>query len=68
MNSEYYTLDELDRARVDAVIEDAKRAARATSTHYGKVEYYAYPHGSGGIAWGINGGTHGFNTKRGVKP
>jgi hypothetical protein len=68
MNAEYYTLEPLDKARVDAVIEDAKRVGKMTNTHYGKVEYYAYPHASGGTAWGINGGKHGFNVKRGVMP
>jgi len=68
MNDEYYTLGPLDKARVDAVIEDAKRTGRMARTHYGKTEFYAYPHRSGGTAWGINGPKHGHNVKRGVMP
>jgi hypothetical protein len=31
-----------------------------------KIEVYAYPHGSGKVAWGINYLVTGLNTKRGI--
>lgn len=67
-NREYGTLDRDQRREVDGVIEEARQAGQMARRILGDTEYYAYPHGSGGTAWGINGGSKGFNVKRGVKP
>ena len=67
-NSEYATLRGEQRQLVDGVIEEARQAGQIAWRIIGDTEYYAYPHGSGGTAWGINGGPLGFNIKRGVKP
>jgi hypothetical protein len=67
-NREYQTLRGEQRQLVDGVIEEARQAQRMARRVFGDTEYYAYPHGSGGTAWGINGGPRGFNIKRGVKP
>ncbi len=64
MNDEYRTLSRVDKARVDAVIADAKRSGAQASTTYGTRQYYAYPHPGGGYSWGIDDP---INVKRGVK-
>lgn len=64
LNDEYFTLDAIDKARVDAVIADARRARKRTSTAYGRRDYYAYPHPGGGYAWGIDDP---YNIKRGIE-
>lgn len=63
LNDEYFTLDQVDKARVDAVVADAKRAGKRTNTTYGTRDYYAYPHPGGGYSWGIDDP---INIKRGV--
>ncbi len=68
LNAEYKTLSPDQRAKVDAVAQEAKRAGAITRKMDGATEYYAYPYPGGGTSWGINGGADGFNTKRGVKP
>jgi hypothetical protein len=67
-NREYHTLRGEQRQLVDGVIDEARQAGQMARRLIGDTEYYAYPHGSGGTAWGINGGPRGFNIKRGVKP
>jgi hypothetical protein len=67
-NREYATLRGEQRQLVDGVIDEARQAGQIARRVIGDTEYYAYPHGSGGTAWGINDGPRGFNIKRGVKP
>ena len=57
----------LSEADIEAVIADCRRSGKRAETKYGTIEYYSYPHALG-TAWGINGGKHGHNVKRGIMP
>ncbi len=45
-----------------------KHRSRQTETLADGSEVYAYPHGGGGIAWGLNAGDSGLCIIRGIRP
>ena len=68
LNAEYRTLSAEQKRMVDAVIAQVRQTGKSVRTDYNGADYYGYPHGSGGVAWGIDGGQFGLNIKRGVEP
>jgi hypothetical protein len=68
MNDEFGKLDVTTKAAVERAIAECKTSGeRVRRPHGVDGEVYAYPHGSGGIAWGYNGPPQGFNIARGVR-
>ena len=68
LRAEYRTLAPDQKRMVDAVIAQVRQTGKSVRTDYNGSDFYGYPHGSGGVAWGIDGGQFGFNIKRGVEP
>lgn len=66
MNEEWQKLDAETQIAVRAVIDRARKEQAHIAEPFRDGEIYAYPHGSGGIAWGVNGRPDGFNIARGV--
>jgi hypothetical protein len=65
MGDEFDVLD----AETQAVVRRAVELAREHETWsepFRTGDVYAYRHPGGGIAWGVNGGAHGFNIARGI--
>ena len=64
---EFDGLDAVAKAAIRAIVERTiqDRQARAEVLQDGR-DIYCYPHGSGGIAWGLNGGPFGINQARGI--
>ena len=67
MSKEYAQLPLETQHAVDEVIDEAKRTRSRVSHPHKTGDVYAYPHPGGGIAWGVNGGEHGFNTNRDIR-
>lgn len=67
LNAEYRTLAPDQKRMVDDVIAQVRQTGKSVRTDYNGSDFYAYPYGSGGAAWGIDGGQFGFNIKRGVE-
>lgn len=67
-NEEYKDLSGDRKRRVDAAIDHTEKTGNTVNDTQGGEEVYTYPHPGGGTAWGVNGGKHGFNVKRGVVP
>jgi hypothetical protein len=65
MNNEYFTLTREQKRQVDAVIAESRDTNGTAKRTVGGAEFYAYPHASGGTAWGIDDP---INIKRGVMP
>jgi hypothetical protein len=65
MNDEYLTLTREEKRHVDAVIAESRHTKSTARREVGTAQYYAYPHGSDGTAWGIDDP---INIKRGVMP
>jgi hypothetical protein len=69
LDHEWNCIDAETRAAVQKVIDECRRTGRMARAGHGEDgSVFAYPHASGGIAWGFDGGPFGFNAARGVKP
>ena len=65
---EFKRLDTGQRAAVEQAIAAAReQGGRQAVELPGGAEAYAYRMARGRIAWGVNGGEHGFNIARGVR-
>ena len=67
MSNEYTRLPLETQRAVDKVIDEAKKTRSRVSHPHKTGDVYAYPHPGEGIAWGVNGGEHGFNTNRDIR-
>ncbi len=66
LNEEWQRLDKETQAAVSAVIEAARQTGLRSGEPWQEGEVYAYPHASGGIAWGVDGAAG--NLHRGIMP
>jgi hypothetical protein len=67
MNSEFEALNPDQRTAVeDAIALVRAHGGRRSISLRGGGEAYAYPHPGGGVSWGFNRGSDGFNIARGV--
>jgi hypothetical protein len=64
----YATLPADQKRMVDAIVAQSRQTGIQTRTDYNGPDFYAHPHGSGGTAWGVDGGPNGWNVARGVMP
>lgn len=62
---EFFYLTKTHQQNVTTVVNTARIKGEATQQFEGG-NAYAYKHGNGGIAWGVNGGEHGFCIARGI--
>ena len=67
LTSEMNKLTPEQRMVVRACIEAVRDCKRHFSEPAPGGEAYAYPHFSGGVAWGFNGDGDGFNIARGIE-
>lgn len=65
MGDEFDEIDGETQTIVRRVIEKA-REHETWSEKFRTGDVYAYRHPGGNIAWGVNGGAHGFNIARGI--
>jgi hypothetical protein len=65
MGDEFDELDAETQAVVRRVVEKARTEA-AWRELFRTGDVYAYKHASGNIAWGVNGGSQGFNIARDI--
>lgn len=64
---EFNRLTPAQAASIKAVIAMARKQGGRHSLNLADgSEAYAYRHGSGGVAWGLNSGANGWNIARGV--
>jgi hypothetical protein len=66
MGAEFETLDAETQTAVINLVEKVRRTGYAESQPYRAGEIYAYPHGGGAIAWGVNGAPQNFCIARGI--
>lgn len=63
---EFEALDSETQAEMLRMIMKTKADGQARSAPWKDGDLYCYQHPGGGVAWGYNGGSKGFNVARGI--